>query len=204
MSSLKKLGIYGGTFSPPHFGHVGAAEAFASAVSLDKLLIIPDFLPPHKQIDGEVDATERMEMCRLAFSHISVAEVSDIEIKRGGKSYTALTLAELASDENELYFLCGTDMFLTLGEWYMPEKIFELATICYVRRENDEKAECEIKILTEEYINKFGARIIPISASVREISSSELRAAIKDGNDELTGLLPREVLEYVENRGLYR
>lgn len=203
MSRLKKVGIYGGTFSPPHNGHVGAAEAFASAVALDKLLIIPDFLPPHKQIDGEIDATERMEMCKLAFSHIPIAEVSDIEIKRGGKSYTALTLSELSSPESELYFLCGTDMFLTLGEWYTPEKIFELATICYVRRENDEKAECEIRLRTEEYVEKFGARIIPISAPVKEISSSELRAAVKGGNEGLTRLLPREVLEYIASRGLY-
>ena len=204
MSSKTRIGIYGGTFSPPHLGHVGAAKSFYDAVPLDKLLIIPDFLPPHKQIDGEITADDRIEMCRLAFSDVSGAEVSDIEIKRGGKSYTALTLAELSSEGNELYFLCGTDMFLTLGEWYMPEEIFRLATICFVRRENDKENDLVIKRLTEEYINRFSARIIPISAPVTEISSSELRLAIKNDGDRLVELLPNRVLEYIRHRGLYK
>ncbi len=204
MIPKKKLGIYGGTFSPPHNGHVGAAEAFAATVAPDKLLIMPDFLPPHKQIDGEVDTCDRIEMCKLAFSHVTSAEVSELEIKRGGTSYTALTLEELSSNEHELYFLCGTDMFLTLGEWYMPDKIFELATICYVRRENDEENGNEIKLRTEEYIKKFNARIIPISAPVKEISSSELRLAIKQNDNRLTKLLPQGVYEYIKIRGLYK
>lgn len=200
----KKLGIYGGTFSPPHNGHVGAAEAFSKAVHPDRFLIMPDFLPPHKQIDGEVDALDRLEMCKLAFSHIPNSEISDLEIKRGGRSYTALTLSELSSDEYELYFLCGTDMFLTLGSWYMPEKIFALATICYVRRENDACNEREIALRTEEYVKKFGARILSISAQVKEISSSELRLAIKQGGSQPTEFLPANVLEYINFKGLYR
>ena len=204
MISKKKLGIYGGTFNPPHKGHVGAAEALASAVSLDKLLIMPDFLPPHKQIDGEVSASDRIEMCKLAFAHIKNAEVSDLEIKRGGKSYTALTLTELSSEDSELYFLCGTDMFLTLGEWYMPEQIFKLATICCVRRENDDKNRQEIELKTKEYAEKFDARIIPILAPVREISSSELRMGIKENDNRTAGLLPEDVFEYIGQRGLYK
>ena len=204
MSSKTRLGVYGGTFSPPHLGHVGAAKSFYGAVPLDKLLIIPDFLPPHKQIDGEISADDRIEMCKLAFADVKGAEVSDIEIKRGGKSYTALTLAELSSDENELYFLCGTDMFLTLGEWYKPEEIFKLATICFVRRENDKENDLEIQRRTEEYINRFSARIIQISAPVTEISSSELRLAIKEDDERLVELLPSSVLKYIKERGLYR
>lgn len=204
MSSKTRLGIYGGTFSPPHLGHVGAAKSFYGAVPLDKLLIIPDFLPPHKQIDGEISADDRIEMCKLAFADVKGAEVSDIEIKRGGKSYTALTLAELSSDENELYFLCGTDMFLTLGEWYKPEEIFKLATICFVRRENDKENDLEIQRRTEEYINRFSARIIQISAPVTEISSSELRLAIKEEDERLVELLPSSVLKYIKERGLYK
>lgn len=204
MSSKTRLGIYGGTFSPPHLGHLGAAKSFYDAVPLDKLLIIPDFLPPHKQIDGEISADDRIEMCKLAFADVKGAEVSDIEIKRGGKSYTALTLAELSSDENELYFLCGTDMFLTLGEWYKPEEIFKLATICFVRRENDKENDLEIQRRTAEYINRFSARIIQISAPVTEISSSELRLAIKEDDERLVELLPSSVLKYIKERGLYK
>lgn len=203
MIRKKKLGIYGGTFSPPHSGHVGAAEAFSEAVSLDELLIMPDFLPPHKQIDGEVDALDRIQMCKLAFSHIPKACVSDLEIKRGGKSYTALTLEELSGEDRELYFLCGTDMFLTLGEWYMPEKIFEKATICYVRRECDDVCEQEISARTREYLKRFDARIIPISAPVKVVSSSELRLAIKENSPLAEELLPKKVFEYIKFKGLY-
>ena len=204
MTAKKKLAIYGGTFSPPHIGHVGAAEAFVSAIKPDKLLIMPDFLPPHKQIDGEVSASDRIEMCKLAFAHLTSAEVSELEIRRGGKSYTALTLAELSSEEYELYFLCGTDMFLTLGEWYMPEEIFKLATICYVRRENDEQNGREIELRTKEYAEKFDARTIAISAYVREVSSSELRSAIKENAAGVAELLPKDVFEYIRQRGLYK
>jgi nicotinate-nucleotide adenylyltransferase len=145
-----------------------------------------------------------MEMCRLAFSHVANAEISELEIKRGGKSYTALTLAELSSEEHDLYFLCGTDMFLTLGEWYMPEEIFKLATICYVRRERDEKDGDAIKLRTKEYVENFGARIIPISASVTEVSSSEIRRAIKEGDARIAELLPKAVFDYIKDRRLYK
>ena len=84
-------------------------------------------------------------MCELAFSHISCAEISDIEIRRGGKSYTYLTLEQLKDDKTELYMLCGTDMFLTLDEWKNPEKIFALATVCYIRRETDSDLSAKIE-----------------------------------------------------------
>ena len=199
-----RIGIYGGTFNPPHVGHVLAAERFLESVQLDKLLIIPDFLPPHKRIDGEITAEDRLEMARLAFSHLEKAEVSDIEISRGGRSYTAVTLEELSGDDRELYFLCGTDMFLTLDEWYMPEEIFRLATICYVRRECDENDSNAIKVRTKEYVEKFNARIIPISASVKEVSSSEIRRAIKLGDARVSEFLPNAVFDYIKDRRLYK
>ena len=97
-------------------------------------MIIPDCLPPHKEYSGSVTEEQRLEMCKLAFGHIENVTISDMEIKRGGRSYTSVTLEELTSPDRELYFLCGTDMFLTLESWYRPEVIFDLATICYIRR----------------------------------------------------------------------
>ncbi len=199
-----RIGIYGGTFNPPHVGHVLAAERFLESVQLDKLLIIPDFLPPHKRIDGEITAEDRLEMARLAFSHLEKAEVSDIEISRGGRSYTAVTLEELSGDDRELYFLCGTDMFLTLSEWYLPERIFELATICYVRRENDKINEARISEKTKLYKDKYKARIIPISADAVEISSSELRSALRCAGGSLTSMIPSPVWAFISDRGIYR
>ena len=198
----RKIGIYGGTFSPPHSGHVGAAESFCRELSLDELIIMPTFLPPHKQYDGEVSAEDRVEMCKLAFGHIDKARVSDLEIKRGGKSYTAVTLEELYSDGAELYFLCGTDMFVTLDKWYTFEKIFNLAVICYVRREDEYGLGELIKDKRAEYIQKYNARIIAITNDVKQISSSELRSKLKNKTD-IPDYLPSKVYDYIIEKGLY-
>lgn len=200
---MKKIGIFGGTFSPPHIGHISAAKGFISAVSLDELIIMPDFLPPHKTFDGEASTEERIEMCRLAFGNIPGVTVSDFEIKRGGKSYTAVTLEELSSPDKELYFLCGTDMFLTLSSWYKPEIIFKNAIICYVRRETDSDNSILIKKASEDYIAKYNARIIPIPSDINEISSSEIRKLIKSG-DNLEQYLTSEVAKYIFDKGIYK
>ena len=200
----KKIGIYGGTFSPPHVGHVGAAESFSKAVMLDELLIMPDFLPPHKQIDGVATPEQRLEMAKLAFGHIKNAKISDMEIKRGGRSYTSVTLEELSGEDRELYFLCGTDMFVTLEEWYRPEVIFNLACICYVRRESDSKFDSITEQLEKKYKEKYGAKIIRIDSEVKEVSSSELRAALKDGSDNARILLSESVYKYISEEGLYK
>lgn len=199
----RKIGIYGGTFSPPHVGHVAAAESFARAIAFDKLIIMPDFLPPHKEFDGNVSAEDRLRMCELAFSHIKNVEVSDLEIKRGGRSYTAVTLEELSAPDAELYFLCGTDMFLTLGEWYLPEKIFSSAIICLIRRESDPENDFRITNLAKEYKKKYSAKIIDIQGQIVEISSSEVREAIKNSK-EITKHLSDRVYEYILEKDLYK
>ena len=200
---MRRLGIFGGTFSPPHVGHVRAAEAFAEQMGLDGLLIVPTRTPPHKTVDGAVTAEERFEMCRRAFSRIKNAVVSDIEIRRGGKSYTYLTLEELAEKGTELYFLCGTDMILTLGEWKNPDRIFELATVCYVRREDDVALNAEIADKVAEYEREFSARIVAVEHTPLELSSTEIRQALARSEDA-NGLVDVSTLEYIRERGLYR
>ena len=202
ISRAKSIGIFGGTFNPPHIAHVAAAEAFSRCIDPDMLMIIPDFIPPHKAFAGTVTPTQRLDMCKLAFSHIKNVEVSDMEIARGGKSYTANTLTELSADGRELYFLCGTDMFLTLDSWYSPQTIFNLATICYVRREADKALDEEIKRCTALYEKKYGARIIPVDMSTVELSSTEVRAALSAQGR--TDAIPTSVMEYIEREGLYR
>ena len=199
---MRKVGIFGGTFNPPHLGHVSSAEAFVKYVDLDELIIMPDYLPPHKVADALVSADDRMQMCNLAFSHIDKVKISDLEISRGGKSYTAVTLTELSSPDTRLYFLCGTDMFLTLDRWYDFKTIFNLAVICYVRRESDEKTGIEIEKKREEYKEKYNASIIEIPSEVVPVSSSELRGEILSGRDNQ--LLPLSVCDYIEAKGLYK
>ncbi len=202
MAEKKRIGIYGGTFNPPHLGHVKAAEAFRASVELDTLIIIPDYLPPHKQYISSVSAADRFEMCVLAFSHINGVEFSDIEIKRGGKSYTVNTLRELSNENSELFFLCGEDMFLTLDKWYQFEEIFRRATICYVKRIDDESKDWKLNSFEQMYRDKYGAKIIAIESDVVEVSSSEIREAILSDKDQGI-LLPESVLSYIKERGLY-
>lgn len=200
---MTKLGIFGGTFSPPHVGHVRAAEAFLNSAKLDKLLIMPAFLPPHKAIDGEASADERFKMCKFAFSGLPRTEISDFEIKNGGKSYTHFTLSSFKDEETELYFLVGTDMFLTLGKWVKPETIFSLATIALVRRERTDENSHLIEERAREYKERFGAKLLFIDADITEISSSDLRSMIKSGADT-SEFLSEEVYTYIKENLIYK
>ena len=134
---MKKIGIYGGTFSPPHLGHRHAVEAFASSLALDEVIVMPVNIPPHKQALEEVDAAMRLAMTRIAFRDLSYVTVSDWEIEAGEISYTANTLCHFAP-MGELYFLCGGDMFLTLPDWYRPDLIFQHAVIAVASRDADQ------------------------------------------------------------------
>lgn len=198
---IRRIGVFGGTFSPPHLGHVHAAEAFLCAVKPDRLLVIPDALPPHKELDGGATAEDRFAMAKLAFSGLPDTEVSDMELRRGGVSYTSDTLSALASGDTKLYLLCGTDMFLTFDAWHLPQVIFDLATVCCVRREQNED-EREIQEKKREYERKYGAEMLLIDAPVFEISSSELRGKLQSGED-VSALLPAGVEQYIRNKGLY-
>ena len=197
---MRRVGIYGGTFNPPHIGHVEAAKAFITQAKLDTLIIMPAFIPPHKQTDNLVNCDDRLEMCRLAFGNIPNTEISDLEISRGGKSYTYLTLQELASNDTELYFLCGTDMILTMDTWKNPEIIFTLAKICYIRRESDNAISELLIEKCGDYFQKYGADIIQINTEAIEISSSEIRA--EDGIWDR--YLTANVIDYIRNQGLYK
>ena len=203
MFNKRKIVIYGGTFSPPHIGHIDVARAIAEQEKPDELLIIPTFVPPHKIEDLGVTPEQRLEMCRLSFSDIKCARVSDMEIKRGGKSYTYLTLKELQSDDADLFLVCGTDMILSFGNWFEFEKIFDMATILYVRRESDSQISDRISKLVREYREKYNARIRHIEKKVIEISSSELRQAISK-SEAFEHYVTKEVKDYIDKWNLYR
>ncbi len=196
-----RIGVYGGTFSPVHNGHIAMAKSFFEQLELDKLYVIPTFTPPHKnEVDG-AGAYDRYEMLKLAFDGCDGIVVSDIEIKRANVSYTVDTLREL-KDEGELFLLCGSDMFLTLETWREAAEIFRLAHIVLGRRENcDDTARAldKHKIFLEE---KFGAQIHALDFSAIEISSSEIREHIRCG-DCVHGYLPEAVENYIRAHKLY-
>lgn len=202
---MRTVGIYGGTFSPPHMGHYRALASFISAFSPDQTYVIPTFLPPHKTVSSAASPEQRLQMCHLAFDELGVT-VSDMEIRRGGKSYTVLTLEELFAPDTRLLLLCGTDMFLTLDTWYQCERIFALAEIVYaVREEGDEGSAASLAMAkkAEEYRARFGAKVHALSGDTLEISSSDLRAMLAKGKDTGTLLHPK-VKEYIEQCNLFR
>lgn len=198
-----KIGIFGGTFDPPHLGHVKTFTAFFNRFPFDKVYVIPVYTPPHKQIHSSSSVEDRLNMTRLAFEKISnKVEVSDLEIKRQGKSYTADTIRHFKEQGcDEIFFLCGTDMLLTLGSWYNPEYIFQNATIVYARRENEPEITKKIQEKIEEYELNFGAKIHFLETQALEISSTEIRNNV---DKDCSKYLDSEVLEYIKRNGLYK
>lgn len=196
-----RIGIMGGTFNPPHTGHINAARAAREELSLSRLVFIPSAVPPHKQM-AEFSATteQRLYMTHLMAEELS-CEVSDMEISRGGTSYTVDTLRELRAKNpaDELWFVMGTDMFLTLEKWREPEEIMRLARIAVAPR-ND--ADRESLMQHAKYLaEKYGAVSHVMKTAALEISSTEIRDAIKNGNP--SEYLPKSVYEYIKQNNLY-
>ena len=153
-----KIGVYGGTFNPPHLGHITAARAVFDLLQLDRLLLIPAGLPPHKEMPaGSPTPQQRLEMTRLAGEQTGLSskvQILDMELVRTGKSYTSDTLAALKQmyPDDELWLLMGTDMFLTLQAWHAPEEILRLAGIAaFGRTEEDSE---ELFSVQREYLTK--------------------------------------------------
>ena len=197
-----RVGIYGGTFSPVHNGHVEAAKAFMEQMKLDYLMVIPAHMPPHKQIDRDDDPVNRLRMCELAFRGVDGVVISDCEIARGGRSYTYDTLTELTRPDTRLFLLCGTDMVLTFDKWYRFEDIFKLCYPVYVRRENDPVITERIVAKITEYREKYGVMFRKIITDPIEIISTQVREADREGRD-ISGMVPEGVAKYIRENGLY-
>ena len=195
--SKNRIGIFGGTFNPPHIGHIAAARQVVAALDLGKLLMIPTNIPPHKKLpEGSASPEQRLEMVGIAASMIPMAEACDIEIRREGASYTADTVAALKEIylEATLWLMIGTDMIDTFDRWYCPEKIVAHCRLAAVARGDDDHAAIEQK--AEELRRKLGAEIDIIYNDVVEGSSTEFR----NGNERL---VPSEIRRYIRKQGLY-
>lgn len=203
-----KIGIYGGTFNPPHLGHITAARAVYELLGLDQLLLIPAGLPPHKPLPaGSPTRLQRLEMTRLAGEQLGLGgkvRALDIELHREGRSFTSDTLAQLKAQypDDELWLLMGTDMFLTLQAWHAPEEILSLAGVAaFGRTEEDTE---ELFAVQREYLYRTypQARIFTLTVpGVVDISSTELRERLAKG--EGAGLLAPAVYGYILREGLY-
>ena len=170
----------------------------------DGVIVMPTYTPPHKYRAESTSAEDRLAMTRLAFRHLPWVEVSDWEILQGGKSYTAVTLQALAKEGQRIVFLCGTDMFLTLEEWYLPQTIFSLADIVCMPREGETSVR-ELEEVAALYREKYGATVRILKKEPYTLSSTEVRQCIKEARFErLREMLAPDVFAYIEEKRLYR
>lgn len=189
-----RTGLFGGTFNPVHNGHINLVKNFKDELKLDRVLVIPTAVPPHKQAENLVSSEDRLEMCRLAFGNI--AEVSDIEIARGGRSYTVETLEELKKlyKDDDFYFLVGSDMLLSFKRWYRWEDILKMCTLCATDRDAEKTCTDADKELFD--------RIIFCDFPKTVVSSSMVREKLFSG-ESVEAFVPREVEKYIREKGLY-
>ncbi|MBI5286733.1 MAG: nicotinate-nucleotide adenylyltransferase [Deltaproteobacteria bacterium] len=211
------IAILGGTFNPIHFGHLRIAEEVRETLNLDKVLFIPTFQPPHKDDGSLISPQHRLEMVKLATRNNPPLEVSDMEIKRGGRSYSVETLRILKGQnpELELSFIVGTDSFNDITTWCQYEELFKLTNFAVVPRPGYPLKKIG-EILPVElarkfwydvnkgiYLNPYNHFVVYIETPPLDISASVIRTRVKEGRS-IRYLLPREVEEYIWREGLYR
>lgn len=185
-----KIGIYGGTFNPPHLGHMAAARTAIDALKLDKLLLMPAAVPPHKVLPADTPLQDQrlamVEKMAEALERPDVVEVSALELEREGTSYTSETLEELhqAYPNAELWLLMGTDMFLTLHQWHDAKTILRLAGICAFGR-TEQDSEAMFAPQRERLIRDYHAKIVIITLpALVDVSSTRLRELLRCGKGE--------------------
>jgi nicotinate-nucleotide adenylyltransferase len=199
---LTSVGILGGTFNPPHLAHLVCASEARAQLGLERVLMIPAGVPPHKQVDDEPGAPHRLEMCRRAVAgHGDWLAVSAIEVQRAGPSYTVDTLREINASRpgDDLTFIVGGDMAWSLPTWHEPEEILRLARMAVAERAGARREEVRTRLAA-----MAGAdRIDYIDVPRLDISSSALRRRVRDGR-HIDFLVPDAVGAYIEQEGLYR
>lgn len=199
---MERIGIYGGTFNPIHIGHIRAAQQALHALKLDRVLLVPDQVAPHKEIPaGSPTPQQRLDMLRLAVKTSPGLEVSDIELRRAGVSYTYLTVEELKKEYpgSELVLLMGTDMFLSFHTWRNPDIILKNASLgVFCRGEKNEKAAIAAR---KAEMEAQGAKVELVNNDVINISSTQLRRLLAFRC--AASFLPDGVLDYIRENRLY-
>lgn len=205
-----KIGIFGGAFNPVHNGHLFLLEQLAQFNQIDKLLIIPTANPPHKTGNNLAAAADRMNMLSLAVENAvsfkngitDIIEISDIEFKLGGKSYTYNTLCELKKKyaDDELFLFMGSDQFLAFKEWYRYSDILKLANVVAIAREVGEQEK--LSRFLEENKDEFKHNASVFFTRPMIVSSTDIRSKVKN-KQSISGLVPKEVENYIIEKELY-
>ena len=191
---MSKVGIFGGTFDPIHMGHLITAQSVREIRELDKIIFIPAFISPHKA-SVEASSTEnRLNMIKIAIKDVPFFECSDIEIKKGGISYTVDTLRELKKIYDEIEFIVGYDNIFSFHKWKEPDEILKLAKLIVLKRKSSHPPPFE---------DKYYRQAIFVQTRGIEISATDIRERVKH-NLPIHFLVPQKVKEYIYEQKLYR
>lgn len=198
---MARIGIFGGTFNPIHVGHLMLAEEAQLSARLDRVILVPSGQSYFKDPAEIAPQADRLQMTRLAAA--GRFEVSDIEIRREGPSYTAVTCAEMRAvyPEDELFLILGADSLMEIESWRTPEAIFEaVALLAFTRGGADNDA---LRAQADHLRERYGAHIEIMDAFALEIAASDLRRLIREGH-AFRPLVTDPVYEYIREKGLYR
>jgi len=195
------IGILGGTFNPPHMGHLVMAQEALDQLDLDRVVLMPVAVPPHKEAREDPGADARVELCRLAVGDDDRLEVSTLEVDRGGASYTVDTLRTFhdLEPEHDLIFIVGGDMAQSLPAWREPEAILQLARLAVAEREGVRREDIARRL---EPLHA-GDRVLFFDMPRIDVSSSAIRRRVAEGRP-IRYLVPDAVAEAIADRGLYR
>lgn len=196
-----RTGILGGTFNPPHIGHLICAQEAHRELSLDRVLFVPARIPPHKPVEHEPGAAHRLALCRLAIGEDPRFAVCDMELHRDGPSYTVDTLAQLRAERpnDELVLILGGDIAAGLTEWHRPEDVLELATLAVAKRRGTPRGAVDRTLASL----RGGERARFFEMPRIGVSSTMLRRRVRAGQP-IHYFVPEPVRAYVDRHGLYR
>ena len=204
---MARVGILGGSFNPPHNGHVQLASTAADRLELDRVVLVPAGVAPHKTIESDPGSDVRFELCGIAAERLDRIEASDIEVGRPGPSWTVETLRAMksADPEGELVLLLGQDMAMSLKSWREPEAIVKLAQVAWVAR--GAQTEAELKQVEQQISSEVrelgGDEPVCLAMPHVDVSSTQIRERVAAG-DPITDLVPAGVEWVIAERGLYR
>lgn len=200
-----RIGIYGGSFDPVHYGHLLLAELCRETCELDEVRFVPAAIPPHKQDQGRAADEHRVEMLKLAIGGNPHFAVWDVELQRGGVSYTVDTLRDLRAEQpnDELFFLMGADSLFDLPNWREPAEICKIATVTVVDRPGSREVDFDVlrDVVTADRIEHFKKNVV--SMPQLDISSSGIRDRIASGKS-IRYQTPRSVEQYLLTAKLYQ
>ena len=201
--TIERIGVFGGSFDPVHMGHLTIAQDAVEQLELDRLIFVPAAVPPHKQEKTLAVGQQRFEMLQLATEGNLSFEVSDMELRRGGVSYTVDTMKQIQLEHPgaELFFVVGLDSLTILHLWRNVEQLLELCTVVPFARGGEDPARVAEQIqLSKDWKNKLLGRVIRIHEV--EISASEIRMRLAEGLS-IRYLVPPEVEMYIAEHGIY-